>query len=275
MENNNILIWKNTSGIEGFEDKLKFTKQKDHAEIVILGSKPIYLDEFCNLKGIFRAGIGKDNVPLVEAKKKNILVRFPSEKTKNIIFEETANFTCALILKMLFIKTGSVSPWRKESRRALKSKRLLVIGLGNIGKRVYSKMENFMDVDSFDIIHNKVRELNKKITLADIVTIHIPKTESNESFFDSHRLSLMKNNSILINTSRAILVDEDALYDELISARILAASDVFWSEPYHGKMLEISDNIFFKTPHVASNCLEYKSGCRKDLDNMIAELSTN
>ena len=38
-----------------------------------------------NLKGIFRAGIGRDNVPEKEAEEKGIVVRFPSKKTINII----------------------------------------------------------------------------------------------------------------------------------------------------------------------------------------------
>ena len=69
-------IWKNTSTLDGFDDGLIFTNSKDKARIIIMGSKPININEFPKLKGIFRAGIGRDNVPEVEAIKRGIIVRF-------------------------------------------------------------------------------------------------------------------------------------------------------------------------------------------------------
>ena len=48
-----MLIWKNTSALEGFEDSINFTEQKDFAEIAVIGSKPIAIEEFPNLKVIF------------------------------------------------------------------------------------------------------------------------------------------------------------------------------------------------------------------------------
>ena len=80
-----MLIWKNTATMDGYDNGLKFTNRKKEANIAILGSKSINLDEFSNLKGIFRAGIGKDNVPIKEAKSRGIVVKFPSNKTIKII----------------------------------------------------------------------------------------------------------------------------------------------------------------------------------------------
>ena len=65
-----MLIWKNTATLDGFDDGLNFTQSKIEAEIALMGSKPIDIVEFPNLKGIFRAGIGKDNVPEKAAEKK-------------------------------------------------------------------------------------------------------------------------------------------------------------------------------------------------------------
>ena len=67
-----MLIWKNTSTLDGYDKGLVFTEHKEQAEIALLGSKTIDLDEFPYLKGIFRAGIGKDNVPEEEATKKKL-----------------------------------------------------------------------------------------------------------------------------------------------------------------------------------------------------------
>ena len=169
-----MLIWKNTSTLAGFEEGLNFTNQKKVAEIAVLGSKSISLKEFPKLKGIFRAGISTDNVPTREAEDLDIIIRYPSQKTKDIIYEETANFTCSLIFKVFFSETGTVDPWRKQSRTALSQNRLLVIGMGNIGKRVYKKMHSFMEVDSFDIIHNEIMLLKEKMRNARVISLHIP-----------------------------------------------------------------------------------------------------
>ena len=62
-------IWKNTSTLDGFDQGFDFTESKNEAIIALLGSKSINLDEFPKLKGIFRAGIGTDNIPIDKAQK--------------------------------------------------------------------------------------------------------------------------------------------------------------------------------------------------------------
>ena len=117
-----MLIWKNTTTLDGFDVGLKFTDSKLDAEIALLGSKVIELNDFQNLKGIFRAGIGQDNVPEKEAQQRGIIVRYPSTETTNIIFEETAKFTCGLIFKSHYKNLGSLDPWVKNNRAALSEK---------------------------------------------------------------------------------------------------------------------------------------------------------
>ena len=155
-----MLVWKNTSTLDGYDDGLVFTEDKIQAEIALLGSKPLVLNEFPNLKGIFRAGIGKDNVPEKEAIENGILVKYPSSETIDIIYNETATYTCSLIFRMLYNYVGTIKPWHKYDRDELKSKRLLVIGNGNIGKRVIQYMQPFMNVTSFDILENDESELD-------------------------------------------------------------------------------------------------------------------
>ena len=117
-----IKIWKNTATLDGYDAGLTFTENKEQAIIALLGSKAINLDDFPNLKGIFRAGIGRDNVPIQEAKTRGIDVRFPSEETIDIIYEETANFTCSMIFKMLYQNVGTIDPWMKYDRVQLQDK---------------------------------------------------------------------------------------------------------------------------------------------------------
>lgn len=266
-------IYTNTSTLKGYDDGLIFTDDKSQAEIVLMGSKAIDLKEFPNLKGIFRAGIGRDNVPEQEATEKGVLVRFPSKETIDIIFNETAVFTCGLIFRMLYQNAGMISPWTKNDRDQLAKKKLLVIGTGNIGNRVANYMRPFMRVSTFDLLTNSRDELPSKLADADCVTLHIPKDKSNLAFLDVEKLGWMKNGAILVNTARGAIVDEGALYDEVASGRIKAAFDVFWQEPYEGKLKQFHPDSFFMTPHIASTCSGFLIGCRHGLDALIEEIT--
>tara|TARA_Y100000814_G_scaffold224835_1_gene168787 strand:- start:1038 stop:1850 length:813 start_codon:yes stop_codon:yes gene_type:complete len=268
-----LKIWKNTSTLYGYDEGLTFTKNKSQAKIALLGSKPINLVEFPNLKGIFRAGIGRDNVPENEAIKRGIIVKYPSKKTTDIIYDETASFTCGLIFRMLYNEVGSIEPWIKYDRSAISEKNLLVIGCGNIGSRVVKHMESIIHVVTYDIIKNKPSELEALIRMADCITLHIPKISKNDCFMNSERLGMMKDGSVLINTARGTIVDEESLYKEIKSGRIKAAFDVFWKEPYSGKLTSLGSDQFFMTPHIASTCRQFILGCREGLDSLIMGLN--
>jgi phosphoglycerate dehydrogenase-like enzyme len=268
-------IWRNTSTLVGFDEGLNFTESKRDADIVLMGSKYIKINQFPNLKGIFRAGVGRDNVPEEEAQKKGIVVRFPSKKTIDIIFEETASFTCSLIFRMLFNNVGTIDPWIKVPRVQMCGKNLLVIGTGKIGSRVAELMQSFIRVTTFDILQNETSELKSMVQKADCITLHIPKSDDNISFFDREKLSWMKNNSVLINAARGAIVDENALFIEFQNGRLKAAFDVYWHEPYNGKLKEFYPDPFYMTPHIASTCRGFIEGCRQNLDDLIDELSSD
>ena len=233
------------------------------------------LSEFPNLKGIFRAGIGKDNVPEKEAIDRGISVKYPSKDTVDSIFNETATFTCNLIFRMLYGYVGSLEPWYKYDRQEMLQKTLLVIGTGNIGQRVVKFMEPFMRVITFDILHNNESDLNELISKADCITLHIPKMDENEAFFNREKLAAMKDGAILVNTARGSIVDEDALFAEISSGRLRAAFDVFWQEPYIGKLKKFHPDKFYMSPHIAGYTDSFLLGCRKALNSLMSELSND
>ncbi len=270
-----IKVWKNTSTLNGYDQGLFFTNDKSQADIILSGSKKVELDGFTKLKAIFRAGVGKDNLPIEQAKRKNILIRFPKEQTINIIFEETSNFACNLIFRMIYNDVGKLDGWVKNDRTFLGNLNLLVIGMGNIGSKVFSKMNNFMNVNSFDIISNTSTELNELIKTSDCISIHIPNNPENKNFFNKDKFRLMKENAILINTARGDIVNENDLYDYIEKGKIRAAFDVFWNEPYNGKLKKFHPNSFYMTPHISSTCKDFLYGCREDLDSLIKEISND
>jgi phosphoglycerate dehydrogenase-like enzyme len=229
-----------------------------------VGGKAIALPEFPRLRGIFKTGIGRDNVPEAEAARRGIRCGFPSDQTAAVIHEETANFSCHLILSGLYANAGDFSSWTKHSRAMLGVQRLLVVGAGNIGRRVAAKMSGFMDVATFDNAVDGADELEARIRVADCVSLHVPLTPETRGFMDVRRLGWMKDGALLVNTARGAIVSEDALYSELKAGRLRAAFDVFWQEPYAGKLVELPPSRFLRSPHIASTCNEFLSATASD-----------
>ncbi len=241
----------------------------DQADVLLVGGKPINLLEFPKLKGIFKCGVGRDNIPEKQAASLGISCGFPSPSTASIIHEETANFACHLVLKSFYSNVGDFDSWKKIGRNSLSTKQVLVVGRGNIGAKVVKKLKNFVRVSSFDLISNKPSELKAMIQHAECITLHLPLTESTRNMFDAEKLSWMRDGTTLVNTARAALVSEEDLFQELESGRLLAALDVFWQEPYKGKLLDLPNERISISPHVASNCQEFLEATAEDFRNFL------
>ena len=65
------------------------------------------------------------------------------------------------------------------------------------------------------------------------------------------------------------------LYNEIKKGRLRAAFDVYWEEPYKGKLIEFVPDKFFMSPHIASTCSGFLEGCKEGLDDLIRKLSND
>ena len=146
------------------------------------------------------------------------------------------------------------------------------MGTGNIGAKVVHKLKNFVRISTFDVISNNSSELKAMIQQADCITLHLPLSESTRNMFDAEKLSWMKDGATLVNTARAALVSEEDLFHELESGRLLAAFDVFWQEPYKGKLLDLTNERILISPHVASNCQEFLEATAEDFRSFLDSL---
>lgn len=265
-------VYFSTKAFDCLKEKreLRVTEDIQEAELLVLGAKTVDFSKALNLKAVYRFGIGHENIPAELVEKGSIPVFFPSKQAKEILYESTANFTVFLIFHMYYHAViGEIDGWTKREREFLANKNLLVIGLGNIGQRVAAKMKAFMNVQTYDIKKNKFNELKPLLGSADIVTLHIPFSRENENFIDGQKLSWMKDDAILINTARGPLVNEDALYHKIGSSSFRAAFDVFWDEPYNGKLKNLSPSAFFMTPHTSSQTIEFVREGFKDILRII------
>ena len=247
-----VKIWKNTATIDAWLQGFEITKNQEEAQLAVLGSKPIELGQFTELKAIFKCGVGTDNVPFEQCAERGIAIGLPCTETATIIYDETASFAVYLIYRMLYSEVGELDSWVKTPRVPMKEKKLLVIGTGNIGTRVVEQLSGKLLIDSYDQLHHHDSELDGKLQWADIVSIHLPLIKSTRHFLNAERLARLQDGCCIVNTARGPIVDEQALLSEIQQGRLRAAFDVFWQEPYTGPLKAFHPERFFMTPHVAS-----------------------
>lgn len=239
----------------------------EEAQVLVVGGAHIHLPYFPKLKYIFKCGVGTDNIPDLDGT--GIALALPSEKTRDLIYDEVSSFAVGMILKCHYHDVGEINfqGWKKKTRRSLRSKSVIVVGgEGNIGRRVVEKLKPmFRSVISYDTIRDDPSEISPSmgalLASADVITLHVPLTEDTNGMVSPHDL---KEDVILVNTARGPLVDEDELYSFLEhNPSATAAFDVFWEEPYTGKLNDL-DN-FLATPHVASMSHGFFRGLSEDL----------
>lgn len=262
-------VYKATNTLDDYLPSEIYTSDKSQADILLVGGKKFDLEEFPKLSAIFKTGVGTDNIPFKDAENRNVRIVLPSENTSRIIFEETANYTCHLILKGLYSNTFNWEKWHKLERPMLSNRKLLIIGKGRIGSIVKEKLAAFMEVLTYDTLDNNYDELPGLIRDSDCISLHLPLCSSTASFINEEKISWMKRGALLVNTARGKLVCEDALYRALANSKIYALFDVFWNEPYSGKLMEFSPDRFITTPHIASTCSDFLKSCADDFLSLI------
>ena len=237
-----------------------------------------------NLKIISRHGVGYDNVDLDFLNENKIALGITSTSNAVSVAEHVLSFFIYLT-KNLSLSDSLVKEGNFENRSQLPNffelykKKVLIIGFGRIGKEVAKRCLGFdMEVYVYDpfldneiIIRNQCIpiEKNQGLGIADFITIHLPLNGGTKNFISQTELNLMKKNSILVNTSRGGIVNENDLYIALESKKIQGAGmDVFVSEPPESNHPFFKLNNILLTPHNAALTLE----CR---ERMSLEASQN
>lgn len=246
-------------------DLIEFVQQFD---ILIAGTEPItsnVINSAGKLKLISRVGIGLDNIDLVAAKRKGIVISYTPDAPAPAVSE----LTVGLIFSLLrFIHLSNLkmhrSEWKRYFGRRISDVTFGIIGAGRIGSRVIESLlllgaRNIL-VNDLDMNISIKYAKNGKISFVekdqiyrncDVISLHVPLTKFTENLINKNVLSIMKREAVLVNTSRGGVVDESALADSLLSGFIGgAAIDVFSEEPYNGP-LSLVENCLL-TSHMGS-----------------------
>ena len=228
------------------------------------------------LKVISRHGVGYDNVDLNYVKKNNI----------TLLITATANAVAVAehVIYMMLSISKSINQYDHEVRIGnfkknassiktleLFNKEILIVGFGRIGQTLIKRCKGFdMKVKVYDpyvkkeIIEKfggeKIENLDKGLNICDYLSLHVPLNDKTKNLIDYSKLKNMKKESIVINTARGGVINEEDLNKALNENIIFGAGlDVFEKEPVDKNNPLLSNKKVLLSPHSATFTNECKS----------------
>jgi D-3-phosphoglycerate dehydrogenase len=206
-----------------------------------------------NLNLIIRAGAGVNNINIPAANQKGIYVANCPGMNSVAVAELAIGLMISLDRRIpdnvIDFRNGKWNKGEYSKAEGLMGKTLGIIGVGNIGKEVAKRALAFgMNVYGKDVSRiegvmiKDFSEMNQLLPLCDIVTIHLPATSQTKGLFNKEMFGYMKPNSMLINTARADIIDQDAMIEAIKTKNIRVALDVIKNEP-EGKTADITSPL--------------------------------
>jgi (S)-sulfolactate dehydrogenase len=225
------------------------------------------------LRVVGRLGVGLDNINVDACKERNVEV-IPATGANAGAVAEYVIGTAMALLRGAYTRSAETASgaWPRaalSNGREISGKTLGLIGFGGIGQLTASMAQALgvtviahdpMIADDAPVWkQNSVapKTLEALLAQSDIVSLHVPLTDTTRNLIDRKTLAVMKQGSVLINSARGSIVDEAALADALQSGHLAgAAIDVFDQEPLvAGNPLGAAPNVIM-TPHIAGVTLE-------------------
>lgn len=225
------------------------------------------LDALPQLRIVSKYGVGLDNIDQEALSRRGVALGWTGGVNRRSVAELTLAFMLSLCHNVFLageaLKRGD---WYKQGGVELRGKHIGVIGCGHIGSEVVRLLAPFeCPVRVHDILDKtefcrqtgaEPASFGQVIETADILTLHVPLTESTRRMIDAEVLRRMKPTAFLINTSRGGVVDQAALKQALKTGRLAgAALDVFAQEPPEDLEFLQLPNLMV-TPHIGGNTRE-------------------
>ena len=243
------------------------------------------LDAARKLQAIGCFCIGVNQVDLKSATRHGVTVfNAPYSNTRSVA-ELVVGLSIMLIRRIPDKnKAAHQGIWMKEAKGSyeLRGKTLGIIGYGNIGSQVSILAEAMgMKVIFYDVVTrlplgnaSARKSLKEVLSHADIVTLHVPETNSTKNLINKNTLKQFKPGAILINYARGEVVDHEALAKSLKDGQLSgAAIDVFPWEPekngdrFESPLQNLSNVIL--TPHIGGSTEEAQSNIGEDVSNKL------
>lgn len=249
--------------VVGSADPDVIVREAAGAQALLLGYSPVtaeLLDALPDLRIVATQSVGTDMVDVDACRERGIWVT----NVAGVATEEVASHALALTLALVRginaldrdVRDGVWDGTRVPLRR-LSELTVGVVGLGRIGsafaRMVTPLVRSVIGHDPLGgdgSIEN--RELDEVFALADVISLHLPVTESTRGLVDARRLALMPAGAMLVNVSRGGLLDEAAVLAALESGALAGAGlDVLVEEPPPPGHPLVAHPRVVVTPHAA------------------------
>lgn len=224
-----------------------------YSEAIFAGSR---------LRAVARVGVGYDAVDVAAATKHNAAVCItPGTNEHSVAEQAIALITAVFRDTCRRDREIRANAWRRDCPRRLAGNTIGLVGLGRIGRAMTPRCQGlglkviaydpFADANFASQYGVKLVSFEELLAQSDIVSLHMPCTPETTDIINAKTLALSKPNSVLINTSRGGLVDEDALCAALSSGHLFGAGlDVCKVEPLpRDSKLRQFENVVF-APHL-------------------------
>ncbi|MDR3120751.1 MAG: phosphoglycerate dehydrogenase [Clostridiales bacterium] len=232
-----------------------------------------------NLKVAGRAGTGVDNIDVPAATKKGVVVVNTPDGNSMAAAELAVGLVYSVFrnIPQAYARVKNHDFRRNQIKGfELNGKVAGIVGLGRIGSLVAERLKaSNMDVAAFDPYVGEERfrslgvrrceSLDELLGAADLISIHMAKTEQTTNMFDAPQFAKMKKGVRIVNAARGGIINEKALYDALVDGTVAgAALDVLQKEPnfelapdkqeYQNPLLDL-DNVIY-VPHLGASTQE-------------------
>lgn len=216
-------------------------------------------------KVIARYGVGVDIVDVEAATRAGVLVT----NVRDYCTEEVADHAIALWLACArrlveYDRATHQGVWRWQSGQPvfrLRGRTLGIVSFGKIGQAIAERARAFgVEIVVYDpyvdpaVVASHGATLVDKDALlarADILMMQVPMTPETKHFLGEREFAAMRPNAIVINTGRGPTIDNKALYNALVSGKVLAAGlDDPEEEPAKRAAWNPADNPLFSLPNV-------------------------
>ena len=247
-------------------------ERSKNADLLITNKTPLcadIIDQLSELKYIGVLATGYNIVDIEAAHKRGIIVTnipaYSTDSVAQLVFAHLLNIVSQVAYHSDEVKEGRWSQCRDFSFRdkpliELAGLTFGIIGFGNIGKRVAQIAQVFgMNVivstsKTQDILPDGILKVDRETLFreSDVLSLHTPLNEDTKQIINEEHLRMIKPTSILINTARGGLIDENALAKALNEKKLFAAGlDVLSTEPPAPDNPLLTARNCYITPHYA------------------------
>ena len=274
--------WRKTHKVYFSGEELVARLREVDADVLIVEADLVHEEviDGSDLKIIGAARGDPINIGIEHATKRRIPVFFAPARNAQAVAELTIGFLLSLLRhvheinhelrsgRMRFDRTREyLAAYEAYTGRELEGKTVGIVGFGAIGQRVARALSGFgcrllaydpyVDSGSFERLGAERTELDDLVRQCDVLTVHCPEAPATTDLINAERVRALKPGVYVLNLARARVLDENALYEGLVSGRIAGAGlDVFMQEPIQPDSRFLALKNVVLAPHYGGNTHE-------------------